>query len=191
MTTTVDCKGNHTRYLRCSSYATAPLQRICTPHIMNYYKLETAIIEQVQKICKKYLDKNKVKQIVDIENNSNDKGNKIKKEKSAILKYLEVLDMQIDNLYEDKLNKVISVEDFERLYNNKINERDEKKKQLAEFENMSFERKIVDYEKIMTEFLKTENITNYMLTSLIDKIEIDNEKQVTINYIFSPLNDLS
>ena len=43
----------------------------------------------------------------------------------------------------------------------------------------------------MTEFLKTENITNYMLTSLIDKIEIDNEKQVTINYIFSPLNDLS
>ena len=158
---------------------------------MNYYKLETAIIEQVQKICKKYLDKNKVKQIVDIENNSNDKGNKIKKEKSAILKYLEVLDMQIDNLYEDKLNKVISVEDFERLYNNKINERDEKKKQLAEFENMSFERKIVDYEKIMTEFLKTENITNYMLTSLIDKIEIDNEKQVTINYIFSPLNDLS
>ena len=191
MTTTVDCKGNHTRYLRCSSYATAPLQRICTPHIMNYYKLEAAIIEQVQKICKKYLDKNKVKQIVDNENNSNDKESKIKKEKSAILKYLEILDMQIDNLYEDKLNKVISVEDFERLYNNKINERAEKKKQLAELENMSFERRIVDYEKIMTEFLKTENITNYMLTSLIDKIEIDNEKQVTINYKFSPLNDLS
>ena len=135
--------------------------------------------------------KNKVKQIVYIENNSNDKGNKIKKEKSAILKYLEILDMQVDNLYEDKLNKVISAEDFERLYNNKINERDEKKKQLAEFENMSFERKIVDYEKIMTEFLKTENITNYMLTSLIDKIEIDDKKQVTINYKFSPLNDLS
>ena len=99
--------------------------------------------------------------------------------------------MQIDSLYEDKLNKVISAEDFERLYNNKINERDEKKKQLVEFENMNFERNIVDYEKIMTEFLKAENITNYMLTSLIDKIEIDDKKQVTINYKFSPLNDLS
>ena len=99
--------------------------------------------------------------------------------------------MQVDNLYEDKLNKVISAEDFERLYNNKINERDEKKKQLVEFENMNFERNIVDYEKIMTEFLKAENITNYMLTSLIDKIEIDDKKQVTINYKFSPLNDLS
>ena len=158
---------------------------------MNYYKLEAAIIEQVQKICKKYLDKNKIKQIVDNENNSNDKESKIKKEKSAILKYLEILDMQVDNLYEDKLNKVISAEDFERLYNNKINERDEKKKQLVEFENMNFERNIVDYEKIMTEFLKAENITNYMLTSLIDKIEIDDKKQVTINYKFSPLNDLS
>ena len=90
--------------------------------------------------------------------------------------------------YNNKNEAIQALEEASIKY---LQERDEKKKQLAEFENMSFERKIVDYEKIMTEFLKTENITNYMLTSLIDKIEIDNEKQVTINYIFSPLNDLS
>ena len=43
----------------------------------------------------------------------------------------------------------------------------------------------------MSDFLKKENITNYMLTALIDKIEIDNNKQVTIHYKFNPLNNLS
>ena len=49
----------------------------------------------------------------------------------------------------------------------------------------------VDYEKIMSEFLNKDNITSYMLTSLIEKIEIDNDKNVTIYYKFSPLNVLS
>ena len=41
----------------------------------------------------------------------------------------------------------------------------------------------------MSEFLNKENITSYMLTSLIEKIEVDNDKNVTIYYKFSPLNN--
>ena len=41
------------------------------------------------------------------------------------------------------------------------------------------------------DFLKKENITSYMLTTLIEKIEIDENQQVTIYYKFSPLNKLS
>ena len=96
MSTTVDSRGNHTRYLRCSSYASAPKLHICTPHIMNYNKLE----------------------------------------------------------------------------------------------NATFDKKIVDYEKIMAEFLNKDNITSYMRTSLIEKIEVDNDKNVTIYYKFSPLNNV-
>ena len=43
----------------------------------------------------------------------------------------------------------------------------------------------------MSDFLKKENITSYMLTILIEKIEIDNNKQVTIHFKFRPLNNLS
>ncbi len=191
MGTTSDCKGNHTRYLRCSSYATAPLQRLCTPHLINYKDLENAVISQIQAICKEYLDRNKVKQIVDIENQELDKENKIKKEKTIIQKALEVLEIQIDKMYEDKLNGLIDNEDFKRIYDKKVEERDLKQKQLQELNNVKFDKVIVDYEKIMSDFLKKENITNYMLTALIDKIEIDNNKQVTINYKFSPLNSMS
>ena len=191
MGTTVDCKGNHNRYLRCSSYATAPKQRLCTPHLINYQKLEDAIILQIQEICKQYLDKNKVKQIVDIENQEIDKENKIKKDKNVTIKAIEVLSLQIDKLYEDRLNGLLNNEDFKRLYDKKVNERELKQKHLQELENVTFEKRVVDYEKVMSDFLKKENITSYMLTTLIEKIEIDENKQVTIYYKFSPLNKLS
>ena len=191
MGTTVDRKGNHNRYLRCSSYATAPKQRLCTPHLINYQKLEDAIIFQIQEICRQYLDKNKVKQIVDIENQEIDKENKIKKDKNVTIKALEVLSLQIDKLYEDRLNGLLNNEDFKRLYDKKVNERELKQKHLQELENVTFEKRVVDYEKVMSDFLKKENITSYMLTTLIEKIEIDENKQVTIYYKFSPLNKLS
>lgn len=191
MGTTVDCKGNHNRYLRCSSYATAPKQRLCTPHLINYQKLEDAIILQIQEICKQYLDKNKVKQIVDIENQEIDKETKIRKDKNVTIKAIEVLSLQIDKLYEDRLNGLLNDEDFKRLYDKKVNEKELKQKHLQELENVTFEKRVVDYEKVMSDFLKKENITSYMLTTLIEKIEIDENKQVTIYYKFSPLNKLS
>ena len=76
------------------------------------------------------------------------------------------------------------------MYNKKIAERDKKQEHLKELENTTFDKKIVDYEKIMAEFLNKDNITSYMLTSLIEKIEIDNDKNVTIYYKFSPLNNV-
>ena len=75
---------------------------------------------------------------------------------------------------------------LEILYKANIIENIEKK-----LENVTFEKRVVDYEEVMSDFLKKENITSYMLTTLIEKIEIDENKQVTIYYKFSPLNKLS
>lgn len=191
MGTTVDSKGNHTRYLRCSSYAVAPLQRICTSHIMNYKKLEDAVISQIQEVCSQYLDKNRVKEIIDIENQELERENNIKKDKNITRKLIEILDNQIDKLYEDKLCGLLGNDDFTRLYDKKCSERDLRRKHLQELEEIKFERKVDDYEKVMSEFLKKENTTSYMLATLIDKIEIDKEKHVTIYYKFSPLNKMA
>ena len=99
------------------------------------------------------------------------------------------MDIQIEKLYEDKLNGVLNDEDFKRLYNKKVSERTNKQQHLQELENVNVEKVTIDYEKIMSDFLKRENITSYMLGNLIEKIEIDNEKKVTIYYKFSPVNE--
>ena len=184
--------GNYTQiYLHCRTYQSLPKLKLCTPHCMNYTKLENAVIEEVQNICRKYLDKKKCKQIIDDNNNNVQNEIELNKEKSNLAKAIEVLDFQIEKLYEDKLKGLINDNDFSRMYEKKVNERDSKNKRLEELNTVKFERNVVDYEKIIQDFLKKENVTAYMLNSLIEKIEIDQNKQVTIYYKFADLNTLS
>lgn len=184
--------GNHTQiYTYCHTYQSLPKLKLCTPHCVNYEKLENAIIDEVHNICQKYLDRKKCKEIID--NNYNNAQNEINldKERSNLTKSIEVLDFQIERLYEDKLKGLINDKDFSRMYEKKIAERDTKEKKLEELNTIKLEKTTIDYEKFIQDFLKKENITAYMLNTLIEKIEIDQNKQVTIYYKFADLNNLS
>ena len=76
------------------------------------------------------------------------------------------------------------------MYDKKVKEREENQKKLQELNSIKFEKQAIDYEKVINEFLEKDNITAYMLNSLIEKIEIGEERQVTIFYKFSDLNKL-
>ena len=109
--------GNYTQnYTHCRTYQSLPKQKLCTPHHMNYTKLENAVISEVQTICKKYLDIKKCKQIIDDSNNNVKNEIELNKEKSNLAKAIEVLDFQIEKLYEDKLKGLINDNDFLRMY---------------------------------------------------------------------------
>ena len=77
------------------------------------------------------------------------------------------------------------------MYDKKVKKRETNQKKLQELNAIKFEKQTIDYEKIINDFLKKENVTPYMLNSLIEKIEVDNNKQATIYYKFSDLNKLS
>ena len=166
--------SSDTLYLRCHTYAILPKQNLCTPHYINYKKLEHAM-----------------KQIIDTEYEEQENAQEVSKQKSKLSKSIEVLDFQIEKLYEDKLNGLINNNDFSRMYDKKVKEREENQKKLQELNSIKYEKHTVDYEKIINEFLEKDNITAYMLNSLIEKIEIGENKEVTIFYKFSDLNKLS
>ena len=183
--------SSDTVYMRCHTYAILPKQRLCTPHNINYQKLENAVINEVQKICKEYFDKKKMKQIIDSKLEKQESEQEISTQKSLLAKSIEVLDFQIEKLYEDKLNGLINNDDFSRMYNKKVQERETAQNKLKELNDIKFEKQTIDYEKIINDFLNKDNVTAYMINSLIEKIEVDNNKQVTICYKFSDLNKLS
>lgn len=183
--------SSDTVYMRCHTYAILSKQRLCTPHNINYQKLENAVVKEIQNICQQYLDRKKMKQIIDTEYEEQEKSQEISKQKNQLTKTIEVLDFQIEKLYEDKLNGLINNNDFSRMYDKKVKEREESQYKLKELNEIKFEKQTIDYEKVINEFLEKDNITAYMLNSLIEKIEVDNNKQATIYYKFSDLNKLS
>lgn len=117
---------------------------------------------------------------------------KLEKNVSNYKQKLNLSNRILEELYEDKVNQVIMVEDFERLYNQTNEDKKETIKKIKEIEvNIKqIEEKLndVDMKKIgkrAKEILSLDNITKDMYQKLIERIEFDKEKNIFIKFKFS------
>lgn len=179
-----------TFYLRCNTYASNAHLGLCTSHSNNLEKVTDFVIEQIKNRCRQFLNEKKYSKIAD---NSKDKILKdkfnIKNEILIIEKKIKDINKKIDKLYEDKYNGLFEDEDFTRLYSKQIENRkqlEERIKQLKELEEK--EDSSVDINKLVKDFVDMKEITRNMLVSLVDKIEISENKEITIYYKFNILN---
>lgn len=104
-------------------------------------------------------------------------------------KQLNDWNQKIDKIYDDKVSSLITEEDFKRLYIKFIENRDATQKSIEELEMSNDEKeKVVDVIKIVKNFLKMKEITRTMLVQLVDKVTINEQKEITIYYKFKLLN---
>lgn len=104
---------------------------------------------------------------------------------------LKQVEQNIEEIYQDKLNRVIQVEDFKVIYEKMQKQREKILKEIKQTEdilNQNNEQapKIV-FEKIKQiadKFLKLEKPNKIMLEQLIGKIEFDKEKNIKIKLTF-------
>ena len=116
---------------------------------------------------------------------------KIQKEIDKIGKKIEKLDIQISAIYNDKLEGILKLDDFLKIYEAKnkekeklVKEQEELQIQLGKQENA----KAIDYEdlrKYANEFLQMENPSKEVITNLIESITISKGPKVKIKYKFS------
>ena len=179
-----------TFYLRCNTYATNTHLGLCTPHSNNLEKVTDFVIEQIKKRCREFLDEEKYTKIA---NTSKDKIIKdrfnVKNEILILEKKVKDINKRIDKLYEDKYKGLFEDEDFTRLYSKQIENRkqaEERIKQLQELEEK--EDSSIDINKLVRDFVNMKEITRTMIVSLVDKIEISENKEITIYYKFNILN---
>lgn len=104
---------------------------------------------------------------------------------------LKTIEKTIEEIYQDKINKVIQIEDFKVIYEKKQKERNkilnEIKKIKTELEENNRQSPKVDFgeiKQIASEFLKIEHPNKIILEKLIAKIEFDKEKNIKIKFKF-------
>ena len=117
---------------------------------------------------------------------------KLEKDLSNCKQKLNLSNRILEELYEDKVNQVIRVEDFERMYNQTTEDKKENIEKIKniEVEIKQIEEKLndVDMEKIekrAKEILSLNNITKEMYQKLIERIEFDKEKNIFIRFKFT------
>ena len=166
-------------YLRCSSYIS---NKSCTYHSIRLDYVQNIVINKLNEILQTFNEEEKLAKFI-INKLSNNKN--INKSFKEYKKRLSKLEIEIDSLYNDKLNNLIFEEDFKRIYDKKSKEKEYLLKKIKIIEES--EKTNITYDMIKNIIDKIKNntkINREILNSLVDKIEIDNSKNIYIYFKF-------
>ena len=178
-------------YCHCSYYTAHSKYGLCTPHSLNYKKLENLILEEIRKMCKEYVDSTAFKDKVEESRKKNDIKVKKQVEINILEKKIRTNNGYIDKVYEDKLNGNIDIEMFNRLtikYKDEIlswKKRIESiEKEISTLDKVDTNKERKDILEKINEYLALEKPTRALLVNLIDKILISEDKTIEIHYKF-------
>ena len=182
-------KKDNRCYTICNYYRTYMKQRLCTTHSNNYDELEKAIINSLTNMCLNYINKDKVKNNV-LNNLTEDNKLSNKKELETLANDIKQINDNLDIIYIDKLNKNITEEQFERVKVKLENELNVKQKKYSELNNSINDNINKEYKKKMigdyiNKFLSMKEPSRELIISLIDKIEIFEDKRIDIKVTFN------
>ena len=173
-------------YTTCDYYRTYSKYHVCTTHTNNYEGLENVIIDNIREVCKKYLDKYKIKNFLD-NLEFEDNTLKIKKQIESLEITNNKLTKSLDKTYMDRLRGIIDEEQYIRVSENIKTEMDNNKKNIDNLKNESIEANKIDnkqIEKYINEFLSIEKPTRELIINLVHKIYIYQDKTIDIIFTF-------
>ena len=155
--------------------------------------IEKAVDEKVRKeVAKVNLSDKEIKQIYkQAEKQAESKGNLLEVKMKELNNTLHNIEKNIEEIYQDKINKIIQIEDFKKMYEKKQKERNKIIKEIEkikkELEENCKQSSKINFEKIKQiakDFLKMEKQNKTILEQLIKKIEFDKEKNIKIKLTF-------
>ena len=125
------------------------------------------------------------------EKEAKSKSNLLQTKLKELQKTLKNIENTIEEIYQDKINKIIQIEDFKTIYEKKQKERNKILKQIKEIDKELEEANqkspkinFKEIKQITNEFLKMEKPNKMISEKLIERIEFDKEKNIKIKFIF-------
>ena len=174
--------------VNCNKYSRDPKRRLCEPHFIPYDKLETALLNQIKDTCKKTLKSVNIDDIAEIIANTNiNKEDGADKRKNLLIKK-EELQRKQDMLYEDKFNGIVSEETYIRLstgIEQELKRINNQSIDLETIEVLDTQEEINKYHSMIKEMINIKNPSRELMKAIIDKIYIDNDRNIEIIYKFN------
>lgn len=160
------------------------------------------ILEIIKKICRIYANRTMLEETYSkVSNKSIDLVSSIKKQIEKLDIKIAEINIKLDELYDDKLNKILLESDFTRISQKYIKEREkiesEKANLTDRFQALQGQNSLKDkndierMNQIINEFLEMKEVDKSNLFRIIDKIEIDKDKNAFITFNFAPLNTIN
>lgn len=173
----------------CSYYRRFSQLKVCTSHGFSYTNFENAVLDYIKKLFIS-IDSNKIQLNMSKTNSSQDYA----KMQERIKKDISAINGNMDKMYMDKLNNLISNEMYIRLSQKLQEDIKAKEKtyyELEDLKNNISNDNIDDIKEIIKEFLQLDKPTPEFLKMIINRIEVHQDKQIDIIFNFKRLNDIN
>lgn len=185
-------KKDNRCYTICNYYRSYMKQKLCTTHSNNYDELEKVILNSLKELCLKYIDKKKIKE-QSIKNMNVDNNLNVKKNINIIENEIKQINDNLDSIYIDKLNNVITEEQFNRVKIKLESELSIKEKRYSELINVTNDKinentknKLIN--EYINNFLSMKDPSRELIIYLINRIEIFENKTINIRTTFADFN---
>ncbi len=181
-----------TLYFVCRTYQRFTKARKCTCHCVRVEDVENTVLEKVREICRRFIDVSEMQVKGKAELDKLDQASKTEETIRELTAKINVLTNNLDQVYADKLSGTLSGEDFTRIYN-RI--KDERQNLCTKLNSLKADKSdgvdnSAKAKELANRFLNEIDINKELICSLIDKIELTEDKELIIHWAFSQLDHL-
>ncbi len=178
--------GEDRLFFVCRTYQRFTKAGTCTCHSIKEETVNEAVLSKVRQVCQAYLKSDRFQPIAQEALKNADKANDGESERQVLQTQIAGLTANLDQMYLDRLNGLLSEEDFQRMYQKVKIDRsvlEERVKTLHEQakQPVNTEEKA---KALVKQFLDSGLASRALLVSLIERVELTESKQIIIKFRF-------
>ena len=186
-----NARGEDVLYFVCRTYQRFTKAGVCTCHSIKEKTVTDAVIAKVREVCQSYLNPDELFPVAReaVENARKQSG--LEMELQTLQSKIDSLTTNLDRMYTDRLSGLLPEADFQRIFGRIKLEREqlEEKRQALEFQKKSPVRSEDRARELVQRFIETAGESRELLVSLIERVELTENKEVIIKFRFAQLDE--
>ena len=186
-----NARGEDVLYFVCRTYQRFTKAGVCTCHSIKEKTVTDAVIAKVREVCQAYLNPDELLPMAREAVENAGKQSSLETELQALQSKIDSLTANLDRMYTDRLNGLLPEADFQRIFGRIKGEREqlEEKRQALEFQRKSPVRSEDRARELVQRFIETAGESRELLVSLIERVELTEDKEVIIKFRFAQLDE--
>ena len=186
-----NARGEDVLYFVCRTYQRFTKAGICTCHSIKEKTVTDAVIAKVREVCRAYLNPDELLPVAQEAVENARKQSSLESELQALQSKIDSLTANLDRMYTDRLSGLLPEADFQRIFSRIKLEREqlEEKRQALELQKKSPIPREDRARELVQRFIETAGESRELLVSLVERVELTENKEVIIKFRFVQLDE--
>ena len=186
-----NAKGEDVLYFVCRTYQRFTKAGVCTCHSIKEKTVTDAVVAKVREVCQAYLNPDELLPVAQETVENAKKQSSLESELQALQSKIDSLTANLDRMYTDRLSGLLPEADFQRIFGRIKLEREqlEEKRQELELRQKSPVRSEERAKELVQRFIETAGESRELLVSLIERVELTEDKEIIIKFRFAQLDE--